>query len=150
MNTTQLRRALLSDPNTKRCYGDVCPADRLPSIVHPRPRLYIVNTDKSGRPGTHWVSFYFPPRGPVEFFDPAGHAPEYYHHRFKCVVLANGPHYLYSTNRIQDFDTVTCGQYCLFYALRRCRGSSMRNIIRSFSTTDLSANEEKVSHLGSP
>jgi hypothetical protein len=145
MNTTQLRRVLLSE----RQYGGVCPADRLPSIVRPRPRLYIVNTDVSGRPGTHWVAFYFPRRGPVDFFDPSRHAPEYYHRRFKRVVSANGTRYMYSNHRIQDFDTVTCGHFCLYYALCRCSGNSMRKVICSFSTTDLSANEEKVSSLGS-
>jgi hypothetical protein len=147
MNTSQLKRVLFSDVYTKRQYGNVCPADRLPTIVRHRPRLYIVNTDVSGSPGTHWVAFYFPKRGPVEFFDPVGHKPEYYHNRFKHVLLVNGTRYLYSGHRVQGLHTLTCGPFCLYFALHRCRGWSFKKIMHSFSITDLLVNEEKVFDL---
>jgi hypothetical protein len=144
MDIVQLRRVLMSDSTTKKRFVDVCPADLLPSTIRLRPALYVVNTDASSRPGMHWVVFYFPRRGPVEFFDSGGHPPERYHHRFKHVLVANGPRYIYSRHRVQDFSTMTCGQFCLYYALRRCRGMSMQAIMRRFSTKNVRVNENKV------
>jgi len=147
MNTSQIKRVLVSDVCARRQYGNVCPADRLPTLIRRRPRLYIVNTDVSGSPGTHWVAFYFPKRGPAEFFDPLGHKPEYYHNRFKNVLLLNGTRYLYSEHRVQGLHTLTCGQFCLYYALHRCRRWSFEKIMCSFSINDSLVNEKKVLDL---
>ena len=100
----------------------VCFANHLPASIQQRPKIYIVNTDESGQPGSHWVAFHFPHRGPAELFDSTGHGPEAYHRRFKYVLLANGPHYLYNPSIIQDTRSDTCGQCCLCYAYHRCRG----------------------------
>jgi hypothetical protein len=144
MDSVQLKKCIMADPIAKRQFGDVCPADRVPQKIRRRPIFYIVNTDVSGLPGTHWVAFYFPRRGWPEFFDSAGYPPEHHHCRFKHVLLANGSHYLYSRRRVQDFRTLTCGQFCLYYALRRCRSMSMKTILRIFSTKNLRVNENKV------
>jgi hypothetical protein len=130
MNTVQLRRALRRITNK----GDVCPADLLPSVILRKPKFYIVNTDVSGRPGSHWVTFYFPRRGPPEFFDPAGRAPEHYHRRFRNVLMINGPRYLYSGHRVQDYDSPTCGHFFLYYVFQRRRGFSMSNIVSTSKT----------------
>ncbi len=144
MDTLQLRNALRRNPTTWRQFGDVCSADRLPGFVPRRPSIYIVNTDTSGYPGKHWVTMYFPQRGPSEFFDPAGYEPEYYHRRFRNVLLVNGPTYIYNRQGIQGTGSHYCGQMCLYYAYRRCRGLSMRTIVNQFSVTDLAYNDDKV------
>lgn len=144
MDTLQLRAALRSNPATLRQLGDVCSSDLLPSTITSRPRLYIVNTDDSSYPGKHWVAFYFPERGPSEFFDPSGRAPEYYRRRFLNVLIANGRTYIYNRQRLQGTESKRCGQFCLYYAYRRCAGSSMGTILKQFSRTDLSYNDRKV------
>ncbi len=144
MDTRQLRDALRSNPTTRGQLGVVCPADQLPPTVLRRPRLYIVNTDVSSSPGKHWVTFYFPKRGPAEFFDPIGHEPEYYHRRFRNVLLANGSTYIYNGRRLQGVGSIVCGQFCLYYAYHRCNGSTMGTIVNQFSGTDLTYNNEKV------
>ena len=45
----------------------ICTADQLKIQ---RGRFFISNTDTSQSPGEHWVSFYFPKRGPFEFLTP--------------------------------------------------------------------------------
>lgn len=130
MNTWELQNVMLRDPAVLRQFGDVCAADELPSNISKRPSVYIVNSDRKGRPGRHWMAFYFPKKGPSEFFDPLGRAPTYYNRTFKKVLLRNGPRYVYNRFRVQPYNTDTCGPFCLYFVTRRCRGWSMTRIVR--------------------
>ena len=95
-------------------------------------RWFLVNTDRCGNPGLHWTVFYFPRRGPAEFFDSLGNPLEHYHRRFKDVLMANGPRYMYLTDRLQALDSNVCGQYCIYYIQQRSRGRTMKDICRDF------------------
>ena len=117
------------DPRIRRHLGNVCAADELPMTITYRPRTYIVNTDERYQPGSHWVVFYFPRRGPTEFFDSNGYPPEHYHKRFKKVLLKNGRYYIYNKHKVQAPGTMTCGQFCLFYSYYRCRGYTIKDIV---------------------
>ena len=140
MNANQLRRVLVS----RRIVGDVCPADKLPSRVQRKPSVYIVNTDNSGRPGQHWVLFYFPRRGPAEFFDSLAHTPESYRTRFRNVLIVNAPRYAYNNRQLQDVQSDSCGAFCLYYAIRRWKGASMKKILGSFHHQTLRTNDRLV------
>ncbi len=142
MTTDQLRRRLLSDPYTRK-YGGVCGMNQLPAKIGRKLRLYVVNTDPSWLSGTHWVAFYFPLRGPAEYFDPAGHTPERYNRRFSNILLVNGLSYVYNTDRLQSQLSTMCGAYCLFYGMWRCRGLSMGDILNELSS-DHGHNERTV------
>ena len=74
--------------------------DELPALVKRRPRWFVVNTDRCGNPGRHWTVFYFPRRGPAEFFDSLGNPPEHYHRRFKNELINNTLQYMYLTDRL--------------------------------------------------
>ena len=69
MNTKQLYNMFLDYPVT------ICTGDQLEIQ---RGKFVISNTDTSQGLGEHWVTFYFPKRGPFEFFDSSGHMPEDY------------------------------------------------------------------------
>ena len=69
MDNEQLNNVLLGYPVT------VCCADE---IKIQKGRFVISNTDTCQGPGKHWVAFYFPKRGPYEFFDSLGNRPEEY------------------------------------------------------------------------
>jgi hypothetical protein len=47
---------LKNDPFTKTVFTDVLPSDRLPREIRKRPRGYILNTDASDMPGSHWIA----------------------------------------------------------------------------------------------
>ena len=141
MNTQQLQSVLLRYKSTCQQFGGVCPADGIPHHVTSRPRIYIVNTDPSGYKGRHWVAFYFPLEGPCEYFDSAGKPPRL--HWFKDALRQNGPEFIYNTRRIQDVRTWTCGPYCLFYALLRCCGWTLKDIVNVFDS-DLRSNEHFI------
>ena len=140
MNNYEIEYAL-------REYGvKVTCADELPALVKRRPRWYVVNTDRCGNPGWHWTVFYFPRRGPIEFFNSLGNPPEHYHRRFKDVLMANGPRYLYLKNRLQPLDSDACGQYCIYYVQQRSRGRTMKDICRDFRINRYVQNDAFVSY----
>ena len=138
----QLERALRSDPITRKQFRGVWAVDLLPPSH--RPGIYICNTATSQDPGEHWIAFYFPSHGPVEFFDSMGHVPEYYQVAFQYFMIQEGRDYLYNCKQIQNYGTSTCGYYCLYFAAQRCRGQSMIDIVKSFDSENLTLNELKV------
>ena len=75
MNTLPILNVLKSDPFTKSLFTSVLPSDRLPDAVSERPKGFIVNTDNSERPGTHWIAIYLTRDGKGEFLDSYGQQP---------------------------------------------------------------------------
>ena len=130
MNGHQITMILQRDPVARHQFGGVLAADELPTDIRRRPTAYVVNTDVRGLPGTHWTIFYFPKRGPSEFFDSLGRRPEYYRGTFKGTLRRHGPKYVYNKRRVQSRTSNACGQYCIDYVLRRCRGWDMNRIVR--------------------
>ncbi|VDI74587.1 Hypothetical predicted protein [Mytilus galloprovincialis] len=94
--------------------------------------------------GKHWVAFHFPSTGPAEFFDSLGRSPEYYHRRFRNVLIANGPQYRFSTTQVQPGSSDTCGLYCVHFVKMRYRNISMEDIVKDFSPRDLMSNDDKL------
>ena len=119
MNTQQLRQYMLMDPYIRQYYGGVIPRDRLPLVVK-KPTIYIINTDPSSLPGKHWVTLFMDTV--CEHFDSSGLPPR---KDFENLLIAHGPNYMFNNKRLQDFNTNTCGLYCLMFAYFRCRGYSL-------------------------
>ena len=67
MNTFQITRGLEQDPITSKNFCGVFPSDTLPQSIERYPCGFVVNTDPSSEPGTHWVAFYFPSESKREF-----------------------------------------------------------------------------------
>ncbi|VDI08958.1 Hypothetical predicted protein [Mytilus galloprovincialis] len=127
MSDAELEEALEGLPVDVRC------AEELPADISHRPMTYVVNTDTCDGPGKHWVAFHFPSTGPAEFFDSLGRSPEYYHRRFRNVLIANGPQYRFSTTQVQPGSSDTCGLYCVHFVKMRYRNISMEDIVKDFS-----------------
>ena len=81
----------------------VFPSDGLPTYRFKRPRFLIANTDPHHKPGRHWVAFYFPKKGPAEFFDSAGQPPSKVHRNF-IKFLKHTKKYIYNKQRLQNRD----------------------------------------------
>ena len=120
MNNYQLEYILREYPVT------VCAADQ---IQKRRGRFVISNTDTSQGPGTHWVVFYFPRRGPYEFFDSLGNSPESYHVGFEKILDKK---YLMYNGQLQQSSSNVCGLYCAYYVMERYKGNTMTHIIAEF------------------
>ena len=125
MNSVELKRYMTID----QCIDsfEICSADQLPERIVHRPCYYIVNTAKVGKRGKHcnWVTFYFPFKGPNEFFDSEGKTPDFYSQDFVTSLEEN---YLFNTIPLQG-GSPACGHYCLYYVTHRCRGITMYRIV---------------------
>lgn len=137
--TSQLWQAMQQDCQTHRQLGGVFPNDHLyhyRAVV--RPQIIFVNTAPERHPGKHWVALYFPANVtlPVEFFDSTGKDPLQYRGSFKEFLTGQRSGYIYNKLRLQRADSDVCGEYCLYYAIHRCHGNSMRSIVASVSSDE--------------
>ena len=141
MNTFQLKQYMQKDTFIKEIYGGVLPRDKLPLCVK-KPQIYIINTDPSDKPGTHWITIFLE-EDYIEYFDSIGTPPET---EFENFLILNAPQYKYNCKRIQNYGSDLCGQYCLLYSYFRCRGYSFEKILAMFSE-NLLLNDVKVDYF---
>ena len=138
MNSIQLEELFLLDSEIRKCYMGIYPIDEIPDVKN--GKLVVVNLDPSYRPGSHWIVLYRRNDAYMEYFDSMGRKPKIdiltylFAKNYKCV---------YNAKRIQDYNTNTCGLFCLFYAYYACRSCSFENIINCF-TDNLKINEALV------
>ena len=122
-------------------YG-VFPSDQLPETVTVFPACFVVNTDPSGKPGSHWVAIYIDENKHGEYFDSYGRPP---------VVLAvvnflneNCPCWHYNEQQVQGLFSSVCGHYCIYFLLQRAYGLPLALILDKFSWKDLEENDQLV------
>lgn len=143
MNGLEISHILSLDPYTSKYFKGFGMSDthRL-SFRNVPTALYILNTDTSAGPGEHWcVVFFENQKG--EFFDPFGEPPETYD--FPNLLSSRSVKNLeYNPIQVQSLTSTTCGHHCIFYALNRCRGSSMKEILKMYDLTNKAKNDDMV------
>lgn len=127
----------------KKNYG-VFPSDHLPMDVV-KPAFIIANTDPSDEPGTHWVAFYMPKTGPVEYFDSFGMQPR--NKFFRKFINIHSKRSIWNKQRLQSDHTSVCGHYCCVYLHHRCSGRSMASFLKKFNAINYKENDLKVLNL---
>ena len=132
MNSKQLYDMLLGYPVT------ICTADQLKIQ---RGRFFISNTDTSQGPGEHWVAFYFPKRGPFQFFDSLGHMQEDYGVGFEKILKRK---YLKNVGQLQQSTSNVCGLYCAYYVIKRHQGKTMKDIVKDFNVEQKKRNDSLI------
>ena len=89
------------------------------------PKIYIVNFDKSGGSGTHWVAWYKNGRNKT-YFDSYGIQPP------REVIKYLGDRINYNTDQIQPRGEVFFGHLC-FYVLKELNeGRDFQSILNKF------------------
>jgi hypothetical protein len=132
MDTSQLAAILQSDKYAKNNFTGVFAADRLQSLhVKKYPACFIVNSDPSWKPGTHWLAIYMDHNHNVEFFDSYGQSPSKYPMIFDFMRTYTG-HYKMNFVQLQSSLSSTCGQFCIYFLLWRCRSVSFEQIMNAF------------------
>lgn len=108
--------------------------DTLPSQVDV-PAGFVVNTDKSSEPGTHWVAIYIDSESYGEYMDSFGQRP-----LTSDIVLFLNRACLsgWSHNPIifQSPVTATCGPYCVLFITMRSKGYTMSDFVCMFSKNE--------------
>ena len=133
MNTSSLQCILRCDPILSKSVVGIFASDELPKLLNSFPVSFIVNTDKRMDPGRHWVAFYISSRTEGEFFDSYGNSPSYYSNEFEKFFDRHGLKMTYNQKRLQGYDSIVCGQYCIYYLMQRCRGIDMKCVVKPFT-----------------
>ena len=136
MNTLQIKHVLISNPVTEKYFKGVFLKDALKEIEN-KPKLIICNTDTSLGKGEHWILIYFRDDDVVEFFDSLGKDPSDYGSEFINFMAKYSSNCIFTTQRIQLIKSDLCGQYCCFYAHKRCQGFDMKFILNNFPSPDV-------------
>ena len=127
---------------TRVCFRGVYSADKLPVLNDfPEPYALIANTEDSNGRGAHWIAFYKTSGSSMETFDSYGKKVEEYNSNLRDMT--RGCDILQQCQQLQQIHTTVCGQYCMFFILKRAMGHSYRQLIHLF-TDDKRANDKMV------
>jgi hypothetical protein len=127
MNSLQINRILSHVPG----FVGVFPADRIPKIDH-YPASLVVNTDKSGKPGTHWLGIFMANENTVEFFDTFGRVPS------GAIAEFVGQYENKKANRLklQASYEISCGPHVIYFLIQRSKGVKFGKIIASLASDE--------------
>jgi hypothetical protein len=82
----------------------------------------IINIDHSSNEGTHWTCLFID-NGTSYYFDSYGFEPT-----LEVKEYCKEPRY-YSSDRIQKFDQVICGHYCIYILYKLSNRCKFYNIL---------------------
>jgi len=134
MNSIQIARIL--EKAIDRCFRVVYSSNNIPTGFHNYPYALVVNTDRMGEKGSHWVGMYVLSPTTIEYFDSFAEAPNSdigkYLEQFKHVKM--------NTKILQSVFDNSCGSHVIYFLVNRCRGGgkSFDSIIRSLSNNTYS------------
>ena len=103
---------------------------------------YIVNLDDLGKPGTHWVALFIQ-KGNAVYFDSFGveRLPK------EIKWFLNGKNLSLNLFRIQEFDSIMCGYFCLGFLDYMFAGKSLLEYTSLFSPNDFKKNDKIIKDL---
>ena len=107
-----------------RCFRGVFLLDTLPTKPS-KTECGIVNFDKSGGPGTHWVAWYKNGKTKI-YFDSYGVQPP-----LEVINYLENPIY-YNTDQVQPTGQVFCGHLCSYVLKELSMGHKFQNILNKF------------------
>ena len=127
MNTLQIERILQRNHWTRAKFKGVYAADKLMPLLslHSPPYCCVVNSDKEGEPGTHWLAIYVPSKDSVEYYDSFAKPPNYMINKF----IDTFKHKKTNSRVVQSTFDTSCGSHVIYFLVHRCRGESFDKII---------------------
>lgn len=109
----------------------VFPSDKIPDI-RKFPCALVLNTDKHDEKGSHWLAVYIQDQRTLEFFDSFGLPPDVYGEDITRFIKR---YCRIQWNKIplQSLTSNVCGQYCIYFIVKRSQGHCMKSIIHLLS-----------------
>ena len=139
MDSYEIAKYMRLDEKIREQFYGIYSLDLIPKKL-PIPSLVIVNLDYSTDKGSHWVVLHRVNNEVVEQFDSAGKQPK---RDIVNNLFSNALSYKYNNKRVQNYQTDTCGLFCLYYSYHSSRGRTMQSILSDFSV-NLKSNEEMI------
>jgi len=97
-----------------------------------KPSLLVCNTDKSSKPGQHWIAIHVDACGRGEYFDSFGGAPNVH---FETYMNKHCTRWTFNERQLQSIISSFCGYYCCMYCMVKCRRVDMTRIVAMFRPT---------------
>ena len=110
MNSDQLSKALTEDKETSPHFRGIFARNALP--LHPKKGFYIMNFDKMGEPGSHWVSIEIGKNWNTYFDSYGNKPPTTFLHLSKFL---SGKPLRRNRKQVQHQYSTTCGQWYLYF-----------------------------------
>ena len=135
LSNVQLDYLARDDPLLKAYFPGVFPCDGLPDKnkdkkYRGRQNAYIVNTDKKGRPGKHWIALWT--RDDLcEVMDSYALPICVYSAKPLEDWLQHYPYVVSNEQSLQNVNSKSCGHYALMFLKARARDYSMADFFKS-------------------
>ena len=100
---------------------------------------YIVNLDEYSDIGTHWIALYVNNKA-VTYFDSFGieHIPQ------EIKILVGYKDIIASIYRIQSYDSIMCGYFCVGFIDFMFKGKSLTDYTNLFSPGNFKKNDDII------
>ena len=128
MNGREIYLCMKNDHYISRTFYGVYAADRM--LDCGKPGLYVLNTDNSGSPGTHWLLVYVTADCDGQVFDSFGFRAAY---KRRITESVRGKVFNQIDVPLQSESSQTCGGYALYFARELAMGYSPKEVISFFS-----------------
>jgi hypothetical protein len=129
MNSLEIANILNSNSITNKRFKGVYAADTIKNFDS-MPYCIVVNTDKYGEPGTHWVAIYVHDSENIEYFDSFAEQPveniEKILNQFKNVKMNN--------TKLQSIWDNSCGAHVIYYIIQKCQGKSLQDVVSALNS----------------
>ena len=94
------------------------------------PAAIIINEDRCGKKGTHWVALYIKKKDTVVYFDSYGKEPipkiKEYLNKFTHIAINYNP--------FQSIFSQNCGYYCIYFVISMSQGMTFKTILYTLSS----------------
>ena len=139
LSDTVLRALALDNPQLRRVFQSVYPADQLPRSPTKTFRLaYIVNTDPAGELGQHWLGLWTK-QNKCEIFDSYGLPLHVYKDPDLHQWWSQWKYLTRSDITLEAMDSQTCGHF-----KARVQGQAYQDFLGRWSIDNLVLNDRKV------
>ena len=118
MNSLQIEKILTSYKPLKGIFKGVFASDNIPTGMKV-PYCFIANTMREGTAGQHWIACYSDSRNTIDYFDSLAEEAPAELQKF----LDQFTHVNANSIALQSLLSDTCGHYCIYFLVKRCKNS---------------------------
>ena len=120
-------------------FNDVYSRNNLPGKI--KKGAYVINLDEYENTGTHWIALFVKPKYTV-YFDSFGaeHIP-------KEVNKFIGNNIKSNIFRLQAYDSIMCGYYCIEFINYMLKGKTLLDYTNLFSPNDFKKNDQIIKRI---